>query len=87
MTRPLDLETQLANQAHIVFLPEENDRSQLAQLLVALANERGGVILIGLASAQKLGKLPDPEAARDRLMTLALEIDPPLIIPTPEIQT
>ena len=58
----------------------------MAELLVALANDGGGAIIIGMANPDKVHKLADPEGIRDNLMRVALQCDPPLIISTPLIQ-
>lgn len=82
-----DIEALLADQPHIIFLPEEFAPKEMAELLVALANDNGGTIVVGMADANKVRKLADPEGIRDRLLDVALQCDPPLIIPTPLIQT
>lgn len=83
----LDFEALSNNQDEIVFLAKEPPITEMAEHLVALANRRGGVIIIGMASETRAGKLGNPEAARDGLMNVALQCDPPLIISTPVIQT
>ena len=82
-----DFEALTSNEETVVFLAEEPSVENMAEWLVALANGPGGVVLVGLAGQTQLGRLPDPEATRDRLMDVALQCDPPLIVPSPLIQT
>jgi len=84
---PLDLESLLDHQMNLIFLAEEMAPEAMAEYLIALANDGGGTILVGMATPNKLGRLTDPEGARDRLMNVALQCDPPLIVTTPSLQT
>ena len=53
--------------------------SKLAEALMALANSDGGALIIGL------GGQADDENLTDQALQAALSIDPPLIIPLPEV--
>lgn len=82
-----DIEALATGQNAVIFLPKPAPQEEMATLLVALANDRGGVIFIGLKDANTLGQLPNPQTTRDDLMSAALQCDPPLIISTPQIET
>ncbi|MBN1135340.1 MAG: DeoR family transcriptional regulator [Anaerolineae bacterium] len=53
--------------------------TRLAEVLVALANGDGGSLLIGLAAKS------DPDSLVEKALQAALSIDPPLIIPLPQV--
>jgi ATP-dependent DNA helicase RecG len=53
--------------------------SRLAETLMALANGDGGTLLVDLASRS------DPDNLVDQALQAALSIDPPLIIPLPQV--
>jgi ATP-dependent DNA helicase RecG len=65
----------------IEFKPESTTPAKLAETLVALANSKGGTLLVGTPDG-----LADPEAALDRALEAALATDPPLIIPLPRVE-
>ncbi len=69
-----------------IFLSPAASDETVAQALVALANNGGGSIVIGISKAGKFYKFPDPPATRDRILRVALLCDPPLIIPSPTIR-
>ncbi len=69
-----------------IFLSPAVSDETLAQALVALANNGGGKIAVGISKAGKAYKFPDPSATRDRVLRVALLCDPPLIIPSPVIR-
>jgi ATP-dependent DNA helicase RecG len=71
-----------------VYKSEATTLASLAETLVAFANARGGTILVGVdpRSGQPQG-LQNPEATLDRALQAALAIDPPLIIPMPQVVT
>jgi ATP-dependent DNA helicase RecG len=68
------------------WFPEDVPISQLAGVLVAMANTHGGIILLGITprSAQVLG-VSNPEEAIDRIFQAALLSDPPLVLPIPKV--
>jgi ATP-dependent DNA helicase RecG len=84
---PLDIETILSNPSQTAFLSPTSSEGAIAQVLIALANNGGGNVVIGLTKTGKPQKFTHPEAVQDRLMSAALQCDPPLIIPTPTIHT
>ena len=72
----------------IDFKPERTTLSKLAESLIALANARGGTVLIGVdPKGDTLQGLQDAEAARSKALEAALLTDPPLILPLPEVVT
>jgi len=68
------------------WFPADVSVSRLAAVMAGMANTQGGAILIGVAprSTQVLG-IPDPDAALDELFQAALLIDPPIVIPMPQV--
>jgi ATP-dependent DNA helicase RecG len=68
------------------FAREATQLARLAETLVALANAGGGALLVGInpRNGQPEG-LDNPELALDRALEGALVVDPPLIIPVPEV--
>jgi len=71
---------------HLVYKPEATTPASLAETLVAFANAGGGTVLVGMdpRSGEPRG-LQDADAALDRALQAALAIDPPLIIPVPQV--
>lgn len=66
--------------------PREVSVAALATSLAALANSAGGTVLIGLTP--RVGRpqgLHDPEAVIDKALAAAMDTNPPLIIPLPDI--
>jgi len=82
---PVDVDLLFRDPAHTAFLAAESSENSIAQLLVALANNGGGTIVIGLTKTGKPRKFPHPSETRDRVMQAALQCDPPLIIPAPAL--
>jgi len=68
------------------FARETTQAAKLAETLVALANASGGALFIGIdpRSSQPEG-LDDPQSALDRALEGALAVDPPLILPLPQV--
>ncbi|MCL7453716.1 MAG: putative DNA binding domain-containing protein, partial [Anaerolineae bacterium] len=75
-----------AEGSEYAYKPEATTPASLAETLVAFANAGGGTVLIGMdpRSGEPRG-LQDPEAALDRALQAALSVDPPLIIPMPQV--
>ncbi|MFQ5575680.1 MAG: ATP-binding protein [Anaerolineae bacterium] len=84
---PPDIEQLVANPAQTVFVTPQSSRQTIARALVSLANNGGGAVIIGLTPTGKPRRFPNPQAAPDAIMEAALACDPPLIIPTPTLQT
>ncbi len=68
------------------WFPADVPVSRLATTLVAMANTRGGTVLIGVAprSAQIQG-VQDTAQVVDHIFQAALLADPPLVLPLPTI--
>ncbi len=66
------------------WLPGSPPVSDIAAMLVAMANTWGGTLLLGVAS-QDHKPVNTGEHIIDRVLEAALSIDPPLIIPLPEM--
>ena len=59
---------------------------RFTEVLVALANAKGGTLVFGVDPRDhSLLGLDEPEEALDRALQAALAVDPPLIIPLPQI--
>lgn len=74
------------NTGHIAFLSADSSDQAIAHALVGLANNGGGAIVLGLTKTGKPQKSFQPTTLPDRLMRIALEIAPPLIVPTPVLK-
>lgn len=68
------------------WLPGRAPVSDIAAMLVAMANARGGTLLLGVAprSDRPVG-VDDAENAINCVLEAALSIEPPLIIPMPQL--
>lgn len=72
----------------VEFLPESTAPPKLAETLMALANARGGTLLVGAETRSgQLQGVKDIEAARERVLQAIPLCDPPLIIPLPQTAT
>lgn len=70
-----------------ILRPKLIPLERLTEILVALANAKGGTLVIGVDPHDHTPVgLDEPEEALDRALQAALAIDPPLIIPLPQIQ-
>lgn len=68
------------------WLPGRAPVSDIAATLAAMANARGGTVLLGVSPrADKPVGVDDSENALNRVLEAALSIEPPLIIPFPQI--
>lgn len=65
------------------WLPHDAPISALAETMVALANNAGGAIILGIQDTDNISGVSDPDEATDRLIQAALATSPPLIIPIP----
>jgi len=68
------------------WLPGRAPVSDIAAMLAAMANARGGTLLLGVAprSDRPVG-VDDAENAINCVLEAALSIEPPLIIPMPQL--
>lgn len=69
----------------LAFLPESTSPRRLGETLVALANARGGALLLGVSAAGQAAGLAAPQETQDRAVAAALMADPPLVLPLPEV--
>ncbi|MBI5669008.1 MAG: putative DNA binding domain-containing protein [Chloroflexi bacterium] len=86
MTDADDIRRQIQNGrgAELDWYNAEATVGQLMPTLGAMANSRGGLVLLGLNPDGSVEGVADPADAVDRLLQAALALDPPLIIPVPE---
>lgn len=68
-----------------VFLPVRTARQPVAESLVALANADGGTLVLGVAPRGAVQPGADVKALRDLVLDAALQADPPLILPSPQV--
>ncbi|MBN1565367.1 MAG: putative DNA binding domain-containing protein [Anaerolineae bacterium] len=68
------------------WLPGRAPISDVAEILAAMANARGGTVLLGVAPrSDKPVGVDDTENAVNRVLEAALSVQPPLIIPLPQL--
>ena len=68
------------------WLPGRAPVSDIAVTLAAMANTAGGTLLLGVTPrAEKPVGVDDAENAVNRVLEAALSLDPPLIIPLPQV--
>jgi ATP-dependent DNA helicase RecG len=68
-----------------VFLPARTGRQVVAEGLAALANADGGSLLLGVAPRGSVQAGADAKALRELVLDAALQTDPPLILPSPQV--
>jgi ATP-dependent DNA helicase RecG len=69
------------------FLPERADPAAVAETLSALANARGGTLLLGVTRAGAVRGVRDPDAQGDKALSAALLVEPPIVLPMPRYVT
>ncbi|WP_119073031.1 ATP-binding protein [Aggregatilinea lenta] len=70
----------------VEWLPGRAPVDEIATTMAAMANARGGTLVLGVTSrTNKPGGIDDPEGVSDRVLAAALAIQPPLIIPLPDV--
>lgn len=66
------------------WFPESFSSSQLAAVLVGMANTSGGTVLLGISPRSgRIQGIRNPEDTLDRVFQAALLCDPPLVLPVP----
>lgn len=70
--------------ATLDWVSEEEHIARIAETMVAFANSRGGLIVVGAAHSTVIG-VEDEFKARNHLIDAALSTEPPLIIPLPKV--
>lgn len=80
-----EVESQIEHGAgdRTAFLPERADPGTVAETLSALANARGGTLLLGVTRAGAVRGVRDPNAQRDKALSAALLVEPPIVLPMP----
>ena len=71
--------------ARIALLPVKATRPQVTETLVALANGDGGTLLLGLSAKGVAGRDHDAGALAELAVDAALQAEPPLILPRPQL--
>ncbi len=71
--------------ARIALLPVKATRPQVTETLVALANGDGGTLLLGLSAKGIAGRDHDAGALAELAVDAALQAEPPLILPRPQL--
>jgi ATP-dependent DNA helicase RecG len=68
------------------WFPEDVPLHRLAAVLVSMANTSGGRVVLGVSPRSGLIEgLVDPEAALDKVFQAAVLVDPPLVLPVPQM--
>ena len=76
-----DWQTLLDQAPHeeLLFLPDRSSREEIAAQLVALANQRGGTMLIGMTKGGLVNGLADPDEMEQRALAALLLTEPPMV--------
>jgi ATP-dependent DNA helicase RecG len=62
--------------------------SELAETLVSMANTEGGIILVGISpNGGQIQNIREPEAVIDLIFQASLSVEPPLVLPIPQLET
>lgn len=69
------------------WFKEGTHTNRLAVTLAAMANSHGGTLLIGIGPTNKVDGVKNVRGTIDQLLETALSLDPPLIIPIPQVFT
>ena len=74
------------------WITDDADPTAIAPTMAAMANSAGGLIIMGVAEGKKPGQyhidgVDIHENTIDRVLSAALSLDPPLIIPMPVVKT
>lgn len=69
------------------WFPEDISPERLATVLVGMANTDGGIVLVGVSPrAGQVHGVHHPETIQDCVFQAALLVDPPLVLPMPDIE-
>jgi ATP-dependent DNA helicase RecG len=81
-----DIKTLLQNgqNTQVAFASEKSTDASLVETLGALANAKGGTVLLGVTRAGSLRGVRDVDALCERVLWAALSTTPPLVLPVPE---
>jgi ATP-dependent DNA helicase RecG len=75
---------QEGNGAEIAFVPERSAKLALSETLSALANARGGTVLLGVTKAGAVRGVREIDSQCEKTLSAALLTSPPLVLPLPE---
>ncbi len=65
---------------------EAASATRLSETFAALANTRGGIVIIGVdPQGQVVKGVRDPDALREKALAAGLRCEPPLVLPRPEL--
>lgn len=71
---------------HLHWFPEDVTVTRLAGVLTGMANTTGGKVILGLAPRSGLIQgVRDPESALDKVFQAAVLVEPPLVLPVPQV--
>lgn len=68
----------------LAFAGAQSTDATLIETLSALANGRGGTMLLGITRAGAIRGVRDPNGLSERVLWAALSLTPPLVLPLPE---
>lgn len=68
----------------LAFAGAQSTDATLIETLSALANARGGTMLLGITRAGAVRGVRDPDGLSERVLWAALSLTPPLVLPLPE---
>ena len=68
----------------VAFVPERTAKLALSETLSALANARGGTVLVGVTKAGAVRGVRDTDEQCEKALSAALLTDPPLVLPFPQ---
>ena len=68
----------------LAFAAAQSTDATLIETLSALANARGGTLLLGITRAGAVRGVRDPDSLSERVLWAALSLTPPLVLPIPE---
>ena len=78
---------ELGMNSELHWYPDDVTASRMAATLAAMANTRGGTVLVGVSPrGGRIQGVRDPEAVIDRIFQAALLTDPPLVLPFPRTE-
>ncbi|MEA3335425.1 MAG: helix-turn-helix domain-containing protein [Chloroflexota bacterium] len=69
----------------IALLPKSTNARKMAEILVAMANSSGGMLVLGVTPSGRLVGLDSPPVSQEKAMEAILMADPPLVLPVPEV--
>ena len=89
LTTSQDIQSYLAagQGPQLHWFPEDVPLMRLAGVLAGMANSSGGMVLLGISPrAGRIQGLADPPAMLDHIFQAAVLVDPPLVLPLPQVR-